>query len=387
LRDEAKTKLVVALMALLCVPLFAQAAPESTPAPGNVGNAEYPRIASDLRVTFRLKAPNAKLVKLEGGAGLVKEPLEMSRGEDGTWSVTTPPAVPGFHYYWFTVDGLRVNDPASYAFFGWARETSGIEVPEAGVDFYDARPDVPHGAVRAQWYRSAITGKWRRAHVYTPPDYDRNTRTRYPVLYLQHGAGENERGWVEQGRANFILDNLIAAKRAKPMIVVVDTGYASFAGTTTGTNRTAATAAFEDVMLKELIPLIDANFRTRTAREHRAMAGLSMGSGQTLNLTLRHLDQFAWIGAMSGPPRQGFDVATAYDGAFRDATAFNRKVKLLWLGAGTAEERIHASTLAMHEALDRAGIRNAFYSSPGTDHEWQTWRRSLHDFAPRLFCD
>jgi len=375
------------LIAMLCASLLAQAAPDSTPAPGNVGNAEYPRIAPDRRVTFRLKAPNAKAVKLEGGQGLVGEPIEMTRGEDGAWFVTTPPAVPGFHYYWFTVDGLRVNDPASYAFFGWARETSGIEVPEAGVDFYDAKPNVPHGAVRSQWYHSAITGKWRRAHVYTPPDYDRNTRTRYPVLYLQHGAGENERGWVEQGRANFILDSLIAARKAKPMILVVDTGYASFAGATVGTNRSAATAAFEEVMLKELIPMIDASFRTRSTREHRAMAGLSMGSGQTLNLTLRHLDKFAWIGAMSGPPRQGFDAATAYDGAFRNAAVFNSKVKLLWLGAGTAEEHIHASTLAMHEALNSAGIKNVFYSSPGTDHEWQTWRRSLHDFAPRLFSD
>jgi enterochelin esterase-like enzyme len=282
------------------------------------------------------------------------------------------------------VDGVNVNDPASYSYFGWARETSGIEVPDAGVDFYAVK-DVPHGAVRAQWYQSKITGKWRKAHVYTPPDYDRKSRTRYPVLYLQHGAGENERGWVEQGRANFILDNLIAAGKARPMILVVDTGYASFAGTNVGTNRTAATAAFEDVMLKELIPMIDATFRTKSGRESRAMAGLSMGSGQTLNITLKHLDKFAWIGAMSGPPRQGFDVATSYDGAFRDAAAFNKKVKLLWLGAGTAEERFHTSTVAIHEALDRASIRNVFYSSPGTDHEWQTWRRSLHDFAPRLF--
>lgn len=365
--------------------LHSVAASDGAPAASNVGNAEYPRIASDLRVTFRLKAPNAKQVKLEGGAGLVKEPVEMTRGEDGTWTVTTPPAVPGFHYYWFTVDGLRVNDPSSYAWFGWARETSGIEVPEAGVDFYDAKTDVPHGEVRERWYHSKLTGKWRRAHVYTPPDYDRKARTRFPVLYLQHGAGENERGWVEQGRANFILDNLIASGRARPMILVVDTGYAAFAGTSAGTNRAAPTAAFEDVMLKELIPTIDATYRTLADRKNRAMAGLSMGSGQTLNLTLRHLDHFAWIGAMSGPPRQGFDVKTAYDGVFNDATAFNKKLKLLWVGAGTAEERIYASTLAMHEALDQAGIRNVFYSSPGTDHEWQTWRRSLHDFAPRLF--
>ena len=377
-------KQILILTSLLIGCLQTRAATDSAPATSNVGNAEYPRIASDLRVTFRLKAPNAKQVKLEGGTGLVREPLEMARDDGGTWSVTTPPAVPGFHYYWFTVDGLRVNDPASYAWFGWGRETSGIEVPESGADYYAAQDAAPHGTVRAQWYHSKITGQWRRAFVYTPPGYDEN-RARYPVLYLQHGAGENERGWVEQGRANFILDNLIAAKKAKPMILVVDTGYASHAGTVIGTNRMAATAAFEDVMLKELIPTIDAAFRTKTGREHRAMAGLSMGSGQTLNLTLRHLDKFAWIGAMSGPPRQNFDVAASYDGVFRDATAFNRKVKLLWLGAGTAEERIHASALAVHEALDRAGIRNVFYSSPGTDHEWQTWRRSLHDFAPRLF--
>jgi len=375
--------------ACLCFVAIAVAptrAAEGTPAPSNVGNAAYPRIAADGRVTFRMKAPNAKQVKLEGGAGLVKEAVDMARDESGTWSVTTPPAVPGFHYYWFLVDGLRVNDPASYSWFGWGRETGGIDVPEPGVDFYAARHDIPQGAVRAQWYRSKITGQWRRAFVYTPPGYD-DSRARYPVLYLQHGAGENERGWVEQGRANFILDNLIAAGQARPMILVVDTGYAVHAGNVdgTGTNRSAATAAYESVMLQELIPLIDGKYRTKKTREHRAMAGLSMGSGQTLNITLRHLDTFAWIGAMSGAPRQGFEVATAYDGAFRDVAAFNKKVKLLWFGAGTAEERVHASTVAVHEALERAGIRNVFYSSPGTDHEWQTWRRSLHDFAPRLF--
>jgi enterochelin esterase family protein len=389
---SAPLRSLLPLLGALIGASLAAAAAESAPAPSNVGSAAYPRIASDLGVTFQIKAPNAKQVKLEGGAGLVKEPLDLTRGEDGTWTVTTPPAVPGFHYYWFSVDGLRVNDPSSYAWFGYGRETSGIEVPEPGADFYEAKPDVPHGAVRAHWYYSRITGKWRKANVYTPPGYDRGTRTRYPVLYLQHGAGENERGWIEQGRANFILDNLIAAGRARPMILVVDTGYAAYADAnrnrTVSSNRFAsATAAFDDVMLQEIIPTVDTHFRTKADRKNRAMAGLSMGSMQTLNLTLRHLDQFAWIGAMSGPPRQGFDVVTAYDGAFRDAAAFNKRVKLLWLGAGTAETRFHTNTLAMHEALDKAGIKNVFYSSAGTDHEWQTWRRSLHDFAPRLFRD
>jgi enterochelin esterase-like enzyme len=359
---------------------------DATPAPGNVAGAEYPRINPDLGVTFRLKATEAKQVKLEGGAGLVKEPLAMARGDDGVWTVTTPPAVPGFHYYWFNVDGVRVNDAASYSYFGYGRESSGIDIPEAGVDFYSAK-DVPHGSVRAHWYLSKITGKWRRAFVYTPPDYDRNTRTRYPVLYLQHGAGENERGWIDQGRANFILDNLIASKRAKPMILVVDTGYATTANASPTNSPMRATAAFEDVILKEIIPVIDASFRTLAKREQRAMAGLSMGGMQTLNITLRHLDQFAWIGAMSSPPRDGFSIETAYEGVFRDAAAFNKKVKLLWLGAGTAESRFHTSSLAVHEALDKAGVKNVFFSSAGTDHEWQTWRRSLHDFAPRLFRD
>ena len=383
-------KTLLTLAVLLCAVLHSRAASDSTPAPSNLGSAEYPRIASDLRVTFRLKAPGAKLVKLEGGAGLVKEPLGMTRGDDGTWSVTTPPAVPGFHYYWFTVDGLRVNDPSSYAWFGWGRETGGIDVPETGVDFYDAKQGVPHGEVRGRWYFSKLTGKWRRANVYTPPNYDKESTARYPVLYLQHGAGENERGWIEQGRANFILDNLIAAGKAKSMIVVVDTGYAAYASTDlrSTTGRTAgATGAFEDVMLTELIPMIDTTYRTLTERTSRAMAGLSMGGGQTLSITLKNMDQFAWIGAMSSPPRQGFDVTTSYDGVFRDAAAFNKRVKLLWLGAGTAEERFHTGAVAMHDTLDRAGIKNVFYSSPGTDHEWQTWRRSLHDFAPRLFRD
>jgi len=362
---------------------------DPVPAPGNVLGADYPRIGDDLSVTFRLRAPEARMVKIEGGAGLIKEPVEMVRDGEGVWTLTTAPAVPGFHYYWFNVDGVRVNDPGSYSFFGYGRETSGIDVPEAGVDFYQPKQEVPRGAVRTHWYFSKITDKWRRAFVYTPHGYDRDASTRFPVLYLQHGSGENERGWIEQGRANFILDNLIHAGAAKPMIVVVDTGYASYPATATNApsadNRSRATAAFNDVMLKEIIPTVDASFRTIAQRGSRAMAGLSMGGGQTLNLTLRNLDQFAWIGVMSGAPRQGFEVATAYDGVFKDAAGFNEKVKLLWFGAGTAETRFHESALAMHEALKAAGINNVFYSSPGTDHEWQTWRRSLHDLAPRLF--
>jgi len=380
-------RILTALAAALTFVATARAEADSVPAPSNVGSAAYPRIASDLRVTFRIKAPEAKKVQLKGGAGLVKDSLDLTRDDAGMWSVTTSPAVPGFHYYWFVVDGVTMNDPASYTYFGWGKDTSGIEIPERDADYYLPK-DVPHGEVRMRWYNSKITGKWRRAFVYTPPDYDANAQARYPVLYLQHGAGENERGWMEQGRANFILDNLIAAGKAKPMIAVVDTGYAVKAGVpppAPPAKPPSPTSAFEEVMLTELIPMIDSTYRTLPDAQHRAMAGLSMGSGQTLQITLKHLDKFAWIAGMSGPPRQNFDVKTSFDTVFNDAAAFNQKVKLLWLGAGTAETQIHKAATAMHEALDSAGIKNVFFSSPDTDHEWQTWRRSLHELATRLF--
>src|SRR5262245_20885601 len=179
--ESKPMKPICTLAILICGSFCALAATDSMPAPSNIVGADYPRITSDLSVTFRLKAPNAKQVKLEGGAGLIKEPIDLARGEDGVWTVTTPAAVPGFHYYWFVLDGLRVNDPSSYSWFGWGRESSGIEIPEPGVDFYTAKQDVPHGEVRAHWYFSKITDKWRRAHVYTPPDYDRSARARFPV--------------------------------------------------------------------------------------------------------------------------------------------------------------------------------------------------------------
>jgi enterochelin esterase family protein len=364
---------------LLLAFLFAQA-PEGQPAPSNVRGAEYPRIHPDLSVTFRYKAPEAKKVQLNpGGAdnGLGKGPVDMTRGADGSWTVTIPPAVPGFHYYWFLVDGAIVNDPASETFYGWARQSSGIDIPEKGAGFY-APQNVPHGDVRIHWYFAKTTQAWRRAYIYTPPGYDKNTSTRYPVLYLQHGSGEDERGWSTQGHANFILDNLLAAGKAKPMLVVMDQGYA-FAPGTTQPNL------FEQLVLNDLIPAIDSAYRSLTTRENRAMAGLSMGGGQTLQITLNHLDRFAWIGAFSAGLRLGDDLKAAYGGAFADAAAFNKQVRLLWLGAGTAEERAHKALLTVHDTLDKAGIRHSTYVSQGTSHEWQTWRRHLNEFAPLLF--
>jgi enterochelin esterase-like enzyme len=362
---------------------------DSRPASSNVLNAQYPRVHADGRVTFRFVAPSAQKVQLQpGGAdnGLGKGPIDMIRDEKGAWTITTPPAVPGFHYYWFLVDGVIVNDPSSETYFGWGRQTSGVEVPEQDADFYEPR-DVPHGEVRVRWYRSKTTGAWRRAYVYTPPDYDSNPKARYPVLYLQHGAGENETGWTKQGRANLILDNLIAAKKATPMLVVMETGYATKPGASPVPGPAATSAppnAFEDVLIGDLIPMIDAQYRTRTGREHRAMAGLSMGGNQTLQITASHLDTFAWIGAFSAPLRN-FDLKTSFGGVFADAASYNKRVRLLWIGAGTGETTFQEAANQLHKVLESVGISHVIYQSRGTAHEWQTWRRSLHEFAPRLF--
>lgn len=393
---------LVALQALIPV-----AADEAGPASSNVPGSPWPAIHSDRTITFELKAPEARSVQLAGGDGLGHGPFSLSKVADGTWSVTTPPAVPGFHYYWFVIDGAQVNDAGSETYFGYGKETSGIEVPEPGTDFY-AIADVPHGEVREHRYHSQVTGQWRRALVYTPPGYDAHPSVRYPVLILQHGAGENETGWTRQGHAQFILDNLIAADRAKPMIVVMDCGYAErpgmslprFDGARVPPQQVrSAFLAFEEVIVRDLIPTIDSSYRTLPDRAHRAMAGLSMGGMETLFVTLHHLDEFAWIGSFSGPFLPGintgaagadpassprFDPRTAYDGAFTDPVAFNARVKLLWFGVGTAEQ-FRSGIKDAVQALQTAGIRLVYSESPGTAHEWQTWRRALDEFAPRLF--
>jgi enterochelin esterase-like enzyme len=385
----------------------ARAGDESSPAASNVPGAPTPAIHQDRSITFTLKAPDARSVQVAGGDGLGKGPFSMTKDAGGLWSVTIPPAVPGFHYYWFVLDGVSVSDPSSESYFGYGKETSGVEVPEPGADYYAINLG-QHGEVRAKWYLSKTTGEWRRALVYTPPGYDGNPKTRYPVLYLQHGSGEDETGWTRQGRAQFILDNLIAAGKARPMIVVMDRGYAAKVGTplvkiapgSSPADIKPGFMAFEDVLIHDLIPTIDASYRTIPDRQHRAMAGLSMGGMQTLFVALHHLGMFAYVASLSGPivpdpdskqplastPPAAFDTHTAYEGAFSDPVAFNSRVKLLWLGVGTAEpELFRAGIGAAVQALKAAGVRVVYFESYGTAHEWQTWRRDLNDLAPRLF--
>jgi enterochelin esterase-like enzyme len=378
----------ILLSMLACGLGWAQGVDDSRPAPTNVRGAEYPRVHADYRVTFRLKAPEARNVQLAPGAGAVenglgKGPYDMVRGEDGVWSVTIPPAVPGFHMYHFNVDGLAVNDPGSETFMA-GRATSGIEVPEKSVDFYLPQ-DVPHGVVQELWYRSRVTAEWRRIYVYTPPEYDRQIRTRYPVLYLQHGGSEDETGWVRQGRVSFIMDNLLAAHKAVPMLVVMERGYALRPGETPPPALTTAPTAFNDAVIQDLIPTIDARYRTIADREHRAVASLSMGANQALQIGLGHLDTFAYIGDFSGGfPARDFKPETSNNGIFLKPDLLNSRLKLLWVGAGTAE-LYYQYLKPFHETLEKLGVRHVFYESPGTSHEWLTWRRHLNDFAPRLF--
>jgi enterochelin esterase family protein len=331
--------------------------------------------------------------------------LDMMKDSDGFWTATTPPLVPGFHYYNFVIDGVDVNDSGSHAFYGGGRDASGIEIPEPGATYYLPQ-DVPHGAVREIWYFSKVTGSWRHAVLYLPPGYDSQIKMRYPVLYLQHGGGEDETGWIKQGHANFILDNLIASGTSKPMIVVMAYGYARRAGHVdpdlTGKPFGSPemmkamqdmSMAFEDDLTQALIPYIDSNFRTVADREHRAMAGLSMGGMQTFQVTFDRLDLFSYIGGFSGASgmmmmrsNEKPDMKTAFNGALADPAAFAKKVHLLWIGVGTEEPaQMHAGIVRLHDSLTEANVKHVFYESPGTSHEWQTWRRDLKDFAPRLF--
>ena len=397
-------RLWMVLLAVLSCAVFAQIgyaqeAGDFKPASTNVWGAEYPRVDSKGRVQLRVKAPDATKVRINFWSSTK---AEMEKQSDGFWTYTTPPMVPGLHYYNFVVDGADVGDTGSQSFFGGSKYASAVEVPEPGSTYY-AIQDVPHGQVREVWYNSKVTGSWRHALAYLPPSYETQTKQRFPVLYLQHGGGEDETGWIRQGRANVILDNLLAEGKCKPMIIVMAYGYAKRTGqavpAVTGPpgsspDRMKAMqdmfSAFEDDLTQALIPYVDKTYRTIPNRENRAMAGLSMGGMQTFQITLKRLDLFSYIGGFSGAG--GFlgdrkmDAQTDYNGVFADPATFARKVRLLWVGVGTTEpERMRAGIHRLHNALTEARIQHVFYESPGTDHEWQTWRRDLKDFAPRLF--
>jgi enterochelin esterase-like enzyme len=400
-----KTELsFVALAWILCSQLCA--AEDKPPADdwkasaANIAGQEFPKINSERRAQFRIKAPDAKDVSVNIG-----KPLTVKKSDDGVWTITTSPLDVGFHFYRLQIDGASVADPASEIFRGGGGGglSSGVEVP-TGEDFYELK-DVPHGEVRERWYFSKTTQGWRRIFVYTPPDYEQNTSARFPVLYLQHGGGEDERGWPVQGRVNQIMDNLIAEKKAQPMLIVMERGSARKPGeqpmsmrppqSQQGTNAAPRGGPPRDfsrmfgtlgeVFINDLIPMIDKTYRTKAVQSHRAMAGLSMGGMQTRGITLAHLDKFSHIGVFSGGSIAVTNIT--------DMAAFKEKVKLVFVSYGSRElgnrgggrGGFGGDPKANVEALKQAGINAVFYVSPETAHEWHTWRRSLREFAPLLF--
>lgn len=377
------------------VSVSSDAAGKAHPSPYNLYGAKYPYIEADSRVTFRFDAADAKKVQVS----IANVPYDMTRGDDGMWTYTSEPQDKGYHNYWMIVDGAIVLDPATYAFIGYSHNCNGFEIPDPDGGFYDLK-DVPHGNVLIENYFSKTTQAWRHIFVYTPPGYDTNTRTRYPVLYLQHGGGEDERVWIEMGRTNLILDNLIAEGKAKPFIVVMETSAAYKPGETppapfrpgTSGAKKAPPAkksppakkafprmffsfdTYKEVMFNDLIPFIDSNFRTLTDGYNRAMAGLSMGSFVTRSVALPNPDKFSYIGYFSG--------GTVAPSEITDKS----KVKLVFMSYGSRERGTDGLKSAA-DALQQAGINAVSYVSPLTAHEWQSWRRSLYKFAPLLFKD
>jgi len=395
-----KTKLsLLAFVSILCGQLCAAEdkppADDWKPAPSNQAGKQYPQVNSEGRVKFRIMAPKAQSVGVS-----FRDSSTFTKGEDGEWIGHTRPLDEGFHYYTINIDGADVPDPNSLFFYGAGRWGSAVEVPAKDADFY-ALKDVPHGQLREVWYFAKFSKTNRHAFVYTPPDYDKDTSKHHPVLYLQHGAGEDETGWGRQGHTPQIMDNLLAEGKTKPFIIVMENGgnigggplrtNAASAGATNTSagpgGRTFNFSAFEKVFIDDLIPYIDANFRTIADQPHRAMAGLSMGGMQTRAITLAHLDKFSHIGVFSGGSIAVTNIT--------DMAAFKEKVKLVFVSYGSRElgtNRVGGARGGFGgdpklnvAALKEAGINSVFYESPNTAHEWQSWRRSLHEFAPLLF--
>ena len=356
--------------------------PSSLNQPGQ----QYPQVNSQGYVRFHIAAPDAKNVRVSLGLG-GQGGTVLAQTPDGSWTGTTAgPLDQGFHYYHLNVDGGTFNDPGTLNFYGSTRWESGIEIPAQDADFY-ALKDVPHGNVQQILFASPSTGTTRRAHVYTPPGYEKNQGMRYPVLYLQHGWGEDETAWWNQGHANLIMDNLIAAGTTRPFIIVMTYGMTN--DVKPGGLASFDIKPFQTVLVNELIPYVDGHFRTRADARHRAMAGLSMGGFETKLIASANLDKFSHIGLFSGGTFSLDDV--------NKTPGFREKAKLVFVSFGSRELEggrrggppgaPPSDPRANAEALKSAGLNSVFYVSPNTAHEFLSWRRSLREFAPLLFRD
>lgn len=341
----------------------------------NVRNSKYPQLTADHRAIFRIQAPEAQKVQLD-----LERKYDMTRQENGIWQTVTDSLGEGFHYYSLLIDGVAVADPGSETFYGMGRMASGIEVPFEGGEYY-ALKDVPHGDIRMKRYYSEISRSWRRFFVYTPAGYDTRTDEKYPVLYLLHGGGEDERGWGTQGKTDLIMDNLIAAGKAKPMLVVMLDGNMPSAGFNSG-----ALKAFEAELTQAVIPFVEKNYRVRKEPDSRALAGLSMGGIQTLYAGLYHTDMFAHLGVFSSGwlPFYQKVADEQYEFISKNKAAIDSQLRLLWIAMGGKEDIAYQNCQNMLKEFDTLKLKYTYSEYPG-GHTWPVWRNNLYHFAQLLF--
>jgi enterochelin esterase-like enzyme len=348
----------------------------SRPLESNMRSAKYPQILPNGRVIFKVKAPEAQKVQIDLG-----KKYDMVKDAEGNWEVTTDSISEGFHYYSLIIDGVAVADPASESFYGMGRMASGIEIPFKGDDYYTIK-NVPHGEIRIVRYYSNVTNTWRTFYMYTPAGYDVNTNEKYPVLYIQHGGGEDQRGWATQGKTDIILDNLIAAKKAVPMVVVMVDGNLPANGF-----GKEVLILFERELKEAVIPFVEKNYRVKTDANSRALAGLSMGGIQTLYAGLNNTEMFAYLGVFSSGYIYAMQKELAdeqYEMMKNNAGKINANLKQLWISQGGKEDIAWQNCQAMKAKLDEMKIKYSYSEYPG-GHTWPVWRNNIFNFAQLLF--
>jgi enterochelin esterase-like enzyme len=348
-----------------------------TPAATNVRSARYPQILPDNRVVFRIKAPDAQKLQIDLG-----KKYDMAKDTGGFWQVTTDSIGEGFHYYSLLIDGVPVADPASETFYGMGRMASGIEIPFAGGGYYAVK-DIPHGDIRMKRYYSSVTNSWRRFLIYAPPGYD-NSNEKYPVLYLLHGGGEDERGWATQGKTDLILDNLIAEKKAKPMLIVMMDGNVGSGGLAGFGEQSLR--MFENELKHAVIPFVEKNYRVEEDAKNRALAGLSMGGLQTLYAGIKNTNMFSYLGVFSSGwwANQPALSNPQYEFMKNNATTINNNLKSFWISMGGKEDIAHRNCQIMMKKFDEVGVKYTYSEYPG-GHTWPVWRNNLYNFAQVLF--
>jgi len=345
------------------------------PAETNVRSAKHPQILPNSRAVFRIKAPEAQKVQLDFG-----KKYDMVKNNDGTWEVTTDSLSEGFHYYSLIIDGVAIADPSSETFYGMGRMASGFEVPFKGDSYYEER-NVPHGDIRIKRYYSNVTNTWRNFYMYTPPGYDKDFTEKYPVLYIMHGGGEDQRGWATQGKIDLILDNLIAAKKAVPMIVVMVDGNLPLNAFGEESLKT-----FEKELKQNIIPFTEKNYRIKTEAQYRALAGLSMGGIQTLYAGVRNTDMFSYLGVFSSGwfASQKEMSDPQYDFMKNNTDKINNNLKQFWISQGGKEDIAYNNCKIMLSKFDEMKIKYTYSEYPG-GHSWPVWRNNIFNFAQLLF--